>query len=385
MSKMSLEGIGTASAKRHLSSRLFRYILADYLLILVICLAAFLALFLISQLHDDLEDFIKVDAPGAAIIRYFVLLQPDSLMVIMPMSLLLAAMYTVARLGKHNELTAIRASGISLHAAMLPIFGVALLAAGLQFWMSESIAPQARRAALMLRDSLLNPDQPPIDHTGYLPFRNQAEARDWLIRDFQPDGVSQDIVVSQFRRDNTLAWDLRAETGTFTAKGWLFKNVRLTEYDMKGLSPSGPSKAFDEYLAEDLREKPRSMLLAYKSNTSLTQDLTINEIASILEENRAILSAGDMAVLKTDRYFRMANPFAGLVAVLLGIPLAVFRQRTATTKSFILAAGLMVLYFFTAQLSVILGHKGILPPVLCAFLPTLLFLGWGIFEMIRKR
>ena len=74
MSKMSLEGIGTASAKRHLSSRLFRYILADYLLILVICLAAFLALFLISQLHDDLEDFIKVDAPGAAIIRYFVLL-----------------------------------------------------------------------------------------------------------------------------------------------------------------------------------------------------------------------------------------------------------------------------------------------------------------------
>ena len=97
---------------------------------LVCCLLGFTALFLFNSVFDDIPDFLRRPATAAGgpsweVPLYFVLTQPANLLNVLPMSVLLAGSFLISLMGKHHELVAVRAAGISLTRMALPIWLVA--------------------------------------------------------------------------------------------------------------------------------------------------------------------------------------------------------------------------------------------------------------------
>lgn len=372
-----------ATARRRFSRKLFTYVLYDFLVILVCCLAAFLVLFLVAELFDDLEDFLRHDAPPLEALKYFLLLQPDHIVTVLPMSLLLATMYRFASLCKDNELTAIRVSGVSILQASLPVLLVALVLTGVQAGIAEFAAPAARQSSRLLKKLLTEPTANTDPAAGAcLAYRNGKGRRDWLFRSFSADAASTGVRITQFREDRTLDWELGAASARRLPSGvWLFTAAVRSRFDASGEFMAAPPERH-ETLELQLDEDPGKMSFLFRLGPA--EELSLRTSMKVLRQNREKLANSALAVLRTHFVYRLFFPLSCLIAVLIGVPMAVTKERGSAMRSAVNAIGIMALYYVSCQIFLVLGKNQTLPPAVAGSLPTLFFLAWGAVLALRK-
>ena len=114
-----------------------RYLLRELLLPLGFCLSGFLVLWAASDLLTRLSDWQEAKMTAFDIAQYYVFAAPDILIILLPVALLLALLYALTHHAKHNEITAMRAAGISLWRLSAPYLTVGLLLSVLTFGVSE--------------------------------------------------------------------------------------------------------------------------------------------------------------------------------------------------------------------------------------------------------
>ena len=124
-----------------------RYLLREFLLPLLYCLDAFVLLWLVMDLFGRLDDFIEIHARFPQVFRFYLVIFPETVVQIMPMSLLLGLLFCLANLGKHNEILAMRAGGISLGRIAAPLFAIGVAATVLVLVVNEVFVPGAREKA----------------------------------------------------------------------------------------------------------------------------------------------------------------------------------------------------------------------------------------------
>src|SRR5436190_15271552 len=93
------------------------------------------------HLFTHLAEFQEKHLKGKEVLQYYLFTAPENLSLVLPVALLLAALYALTNHSRHHELTAIRAAGISLWRLALPYFAVGFLASVSLFAINEFWAP----------------------------------------------------------------------------------------------------------------------------------------------------------------------------------------------------------------------------------------------------
>src|SRR5258708_3013483 len=123
-----------------------RYLLRELLEPLAYCLGGFLIFWISFDLFTTLAKIQEkhLTIPEAA--EYYVIKTPELLVLVLPISLLLALLYTLTHLAKSHELTAIRAAGWSLWRLSVPFFLVGFACSGIVFALNELVVPVSLEA-----------------------------------------------------------------------------------------------------------------------------------------------------------------------------------------------------------------------------------------------
>lgn len=366
--------------RRRVSPILFRYLTVELAIPLLCCLGGFVTLFIMSNIFDDLQDLLTSQAGLADVVHYFLLRQPANLVHVLPMSVLLATSFMVHNLGRHHEITALRAAGLSLFRSCMPVWMVALLCVGATLWIGERIGPEWTQRATALKERITGEDRPLVRDQATLAYRNSRDRRDWFFEQFSRTGVQRGVLVKQFRADGTIEWELRALRARHERDSWVFEDAALNHFDVSGRLPQGAEQRFPRYLAATLRESPRQILNSLRP----VEEMSAAELLHILRENPA-LPPSTRNVFHTMVASRLSFPFACLVGALLGVGLSVTRENSSALRGFATAIGIMVLYYVTSQFFVLLGKNGSAPAVLSGAVPTVFFTGWGCWEVYRRR
>src|SRR5437867_5955459 len=106
-----------------------RYAVGEWLRVFLITLLGFPILVLVIDLTDKLDQYLGRGIKPAAVALSYVFYFPELMFLILPVAVLFATVFTVGALDRHSELTAAKASGISFHRVVRPLF----LAAGTAF------------------------------------------------------------------------------------------------------------------------------------------------------------------------------------------------------------------------------------------------------------
>src|SRR5688572_25973063 len=159
-----------------------RYLLREFLVPFLYCLGGFFIFWVTFDLLTQLDMFQRNRMSGGDVLEYYLIKTPDLLSVVLPVALLLGLLYSLANHARYNELTAMRAAGLSLWRLSLPYFAVGFVLAvalfGLnELWMPDSVAAAER--VLMRRQT--GPTGTDASWERNLGFSNTAKNRKWFI------------------------------------------------------------------------------------------------------------------------------------------------------------------------------------------------------------
>lgn len=130
------------------------YILRQLLAPFAFALTSLTALMLLDQVAKMFRDLVGKGLGWRIITEVFVLSVPFMLAVIVPMAVLVTVLYTFTRLASDNEITAMKASGISLFRIGLPVMAAAVVVAVGLFWFNDNVLPETNHQLQTLRRSI---------------------------------------------------------------------------------------------------------------------------------------------------------------------------------------------------------------------------------------
>jgi LPS export ABC transporter permease LptG len=367
-----------------------KYLLKTFLAPLTYCLLAFVLIFTIIDLFDNMQDFVEAKTAIGLVARYYVFLIPSVLVYIIPVSLLLSVLYSLSTLTKNNELTAMRASGVSLYRLMLPFMATGLAASMLVAFVNESFGPWSAYWTNQFLRSEKNKDKFNIYLINDLPYRNPRANREWLIGHFNSQTYDMDnITIKQFRDDGSIALKITAEKGQWLDGEWWFTDVVRQEYMDNG-RPKGGAVELNfgqkqrSIAMTDFDEEPLDFLQVLKDARENPEQFSSMELYDYIQRNSEF-SKKVVARATTDFHSRIAMPWTCLIVTILGIP---FGAQTGRKGALVGVLSSLLLFFsFYVFISVFqaLGKGQYIPPWVAGWAPNLIFFAFGAIMVHRMR
>src|SRR2546425_562464 len=131
---------------------LSRYLLRQHLAPLGFALAAFTLLMLLRQVAQQFGNLVGKGLPWSVILEVFLLSVPFIVAMTLPMAVLVAVLYAFSQLAADHEITAMKASGVSLGRLVVPVLSAAALVAALAFLWSDLVLPRSNHRLRTLLD-----------------------------------------------------------------------------------------------------------------------------------------------------------------------------------------------------------------------------------------
>jgi lipopolysaccharide export system permease protein len=370
-----------------------RYLLRELLTPFCYCLGGFLIFWIFADLSVNFGDFQRKDLFARDILEYYLVTIPGCLWVVLPIALLLALLYALTNHARHNEITAIRAAGVSLWRVCLPYLVVGFLASLGLFAINELYVPESEEAKdqILTRRLPPKPGAPGRDEVRDLHFVNSRDRRTWQIVNYNlVTGEMRKVQVVETYPDGHQRW-LAADRGIRTNGLWTFFNVSEL-VQMPGTNSSlVPTASLPVRTLPDFTETPEQIRSELKLSRSMAlraakkPDLPIIEILNYLRLHPQAEREKDRAWLYTKLHGRLAAPWACLVVVLIAIPFGVASGRRNVFVGVASSILICLIYYVLQTVGLAIGTAGWLTPWLAAWLPNLSFgiVGLGLTARVR--
>src|SRR5262249_5428482 len=133
-------------------SVLHRYVAWQYLSFLGLSFGLLFTGYLLVDILERLQWLARNQATALEVVRYYGARSPLFASQVIPMALLLSTALTVGTFSSHRELTAMRACGIAVLYALVPILLIAALATPGHFLLNEFVVPRTNTLAYQLKE-----------------------------------------------------------------------------------------------------------------------------------------------------------------------------------------------------------------------------------------
>ena len=360
-----------------------RHIIRELLSPLLICLLAFLMVAVVQDLNDNLEDFTSHDVPARQICWYYLLNMPRLFVLVAPLSILLGVLYLVSNMARHHELIGMRAGGLSLRRAFLPVYLVGSLASIAVLGLSELLAPEWTRRAEDFRRFLGHQTDLSKHVRQGFRFDNEAAHRLWMAASFSPvydpdAGLFpclEEVTISETTPDGVPKQIILAERAEWLKGRWHFIEATIQPYMPDGKTPDLLHTRFSS-LVDTLPfdETPRDFLLFEERDP---ENMSMREIRQFLARHQHLPRPTDN-LYRVTMYHRLAYPWTCLASVFIGIPFALRTGRRGPALAVASSLLLFGMLYLLTHVSFLLGSRGFLQPPLAAWLPNLVFLAGGV-------
>ena len=366
-----------------------RYLLREFLFWLAIFFGAFLLIWVGFDLTFRLNAFQQAHLRGKDVVEYYFFASPDFIPVALPVAILLATLYVVTNHSRHNELTAIRAAGVSPVRLCMPYFAAGLSLSVLLFAFNEYFAPQAGDTTdeIMVRrvDPRAKAQRDLIKQLTFVNLGIGGQGRKWNATVYNTKTHELTSPVILWSPTNGEDLKLSGTTGVWTNHTWVFTGdvvetsgtTRLLKTNYQAMPEFSETPA--QILSDIKVNKARNTV--YKTRRA---DIPLADLVNYLKFH----PRPDPKMrnwLFTKLHGRFAGPFTCLVVVIVAIP---FSARSGRRNIFVgVAASVFIFfaYFVLQQVGFAFGEAGWVPSWLGAWFPNLFFGIGGLFLMSRVR
>lgn len=359
-----------------------RYVLRNFFEPFFLSFFGFLAIWFIFDLSDNGADFLNASSPKV-IAQFYLTQLPAIVMIVLPVGLLLALLFSLSKMSRSNEIISMLTAGCSVMRIIFPLLIVGVLASLALLALNYEVAPHAegiKKAALeQIKRGRLTMERAPLE--GHL-FRDRETLRTWYVRKMKPgEPTLTDVVIIQQDAEANItrkwyAW--RAEWSAKTS-GWVLRRGMYWIFDLEGNEERRVDFTDNFLPVNGWRETPWRIA----SSSFEAQSLSVPELRDYLKYNDDFPRA-QLAPYRTHLAHRYALPWSCLAVVLVAAPLGIVFNRRGVLAG--VASSIFIFFgmIFTTNLCLALGKGDRLSPFAAAWMPNLVVAGIGLILLYMR-
>ncbi|MFO8084702.1 MAG: LPS export ABC transporter permease LptG [Desulfobacterales bacterium] len=341
---------------------------------LCIVMILIVGLYVAIDFFEKIDNFMGQDLPLALVISFLVLKTPLIIAQTFPISLFLSVIIVFGLMNKHNEVLALKSSGISVYTLLKPVLGVGLVFSVLLFFFSEILVPLTVTHAnrIWQEDVKKKPAMVSREKNIWI----QGERSISHIRYYNPASMSiHGVALNYFDDAFSLIRRVDAEKGDFIDGRWVLENVMEQLLDK---DTGNYTTVFYEKKESVFGFVPEDLGVVIKKS----QEMNFSEL---LEYIKKIESDGyDASTYKVDLYAKLAFPFVCIILCLAGVGIALrISRKEGPGIGIAVGIGTAFLYWIFYGFCLSLGYGEMLPPVIAAWTANLLFFCFAVIMLLN--
>ncbi len=371
-----------------------RWLLGQIIPPMIFAISAFTVISLsVGVMFDLVRKIVEYGLPLLQALKALIYSLPSFLVLSFPMAVLLSTLLSYGKLSANSELLALKSLGISTSRIIAPAIAVSIFMTGLTFYFNDNLVPTSNRLAeSTLRSGIGSSFNKEKGKTNIIfsrkgsridPNTNKpTKINTFLTHIFYAsrfeNNIMREVTVLDFSRKN-IKQILTANSAIFDKdnSSWIFSDGNIVSSNSSGQTTNINFKQYSYPFVEgplDLAKVPKD-----------ASDMSLKEA---LEAERIYQKIGNLKEIRKIQVRiqeKFTLPCACLVFGLIGSILGSKSNiRSSKSQGFGLSVILILVYYVMSFICSSFGVKGILSPIIAAWLPVLISLGGG-FYFLRRR
>lgn len=352
------------------------YLLRRFLSYFMLLMATFIFLFETFTFFELLDDIARHKIPFLVVVNYFRYLSPYLSYQLAPLAALVAVLVTLGVMSKNNEITACKASGISLYRLAVPLLLTGLTLAVVMVILDDTYLPYANQRQDALRNQIKGK-----------PAQTYTRPQRWIF------GENSKIYnYDLFEPGQNLFGGLTVlelDPGTFHVKRRVFANrARWSEEQSVWILENGWIRDFVDGTVANYQPFGATALAELKEPPAYFNRQVLQAFQMNWDELRLYIDglqrAGfDVSALRVQWHKKIAYPLIAPVSMLLAIPFALLVGMRGAIGGVAVGIGIAIGYWAASALLEAMGGVGQLPPLLAGWSPDLIFFFFGMYFFFK--
>ncbi len=345
------------------------YILKKLFVTFFFCMFLFTLIAVAVDSSEKTDDFVKSGLNTREIItQYYFGFVPYIWGLLFPLFVFIAVIFFTSRMAARSEIVAILASGTSYNRFLRPYVVGGFLLALMLWFASRYVIPRAQEIRSNFQSKYIDPFGVKSNGDPTLPIYKRADRNTYVgFRNYDTSSKTAGSFYLDRVKDNQVVYNLRAESMRWDTarKNWKLTNV--TERYINGLHETVTTKP-EMHL--NLNIKPRDL----REDEYLKDKLTTPELRNFINMEELRGSEG-LNTLRVELYRRTATPFAVLLLTMIGVVVSSRKVRGGSGLHLAIGIVIAVVFILFDRFSTVFSIKGNFPPLIAAWLPSIIFGG----------
>jgi LPS export ABC transporter permease LptG len=359
-----------------------RYILISFIRLFFLILFVLYAISVIVQFTEINDDINKNNISYSILWNYYKYRLPDTLLLIIPISALVATLATFGIMTRNNETVAMKAAGISQYRMAVPVLAIALLLSAVTFNISEKVLPESKIKYDEVTRKIKKKQPQTLEQIGrqFLFGKAQISNLNRIYYFYQYDESDYKFSKISFYDYDPVTMKLAQRLSADSAywdeefQGWTFQNGWVQKFMYPGIM----TEVFENRIYQ-LDENPE-----YFKRTWQTPDqMNYEELRKLIAELR--MKGFDPVVEQVRLYWKIAYAIVTFVVVIVGIPFSFRMDNKGSLSGIFISLVIVLVYYPMTNVLKHLGYSGVLPPLLAAWGGNLLFIFLSLFLIFKMR
>ena len=353
------------------------YLLRQILASLALTVVVFTFVLLLANVLKEIVGLLVSGLASPILVaKAILLLIPFVLVFALPLGMLTSTILVFGRLSSDNELTAARASGISLISLASPILGLSLVLSAVCAWINMDVAPRCRLVYKDLLNSVVrqNANLGPAEgrftrlgnHVIYVGHRSGASLEDIMIFEDKDGKKVRDIRAAK--------GELLTETNQFRLR---LMEAQVLERGEHGWETRGSMGELEFPLRVEKTTRQSTQNIKHMSFVQLWEERQLwrQQLGALPNSPSSELRSTTPIDVQLHR--QAAFSFAAIGFTLLGIPLGIRAHRRETNLGVAIALVLLAIYYSFFILGMALDTRPEFLPQFILWIPNFVFQALG--------
>ena len=348
------------------------YVIRKFLGTFLLSIALILSIVVIFDLSEKIDDFLESGAKlNVILFDYYLNFIPYFGVLFSSLFAFIAVIYFTSRMAYNTEIIAILNSGMSFRRFLLPYLISSTLIAGVAFYLSDQVIPNANKVKLDFEERYVK--KAPINfktkdfhrqiEPGVFVYLHSYSNVSKVGYQFTIEKFEDGELVSKMSADQ-IRWDT-------TVNKWRARRYYIRTID--GLHETlEEGKQIDTTLAMHPDD--------FKMRLTIVETMSLKELDEFIKDQ---LMKGETNVTsyQIERHNRIAFPFSTFILTFIGVIVSARKMRGGVGMQIALGVVFAFTYLLFTQFSKQFAIGGMLPVMAAVWLPNVFFLIIALFMM----